>query len=88
MGSIIDTKTRLAFVALVLLGVILVINMIWPFVGILLRLWAHYNPRAIVLDEQEQREGENMQSVHSDSSQNLNGYWSLFRRVIRVDVRW
>jgi hypothetical protein len=84
MGPIIDPKALLLLMAGALATVIVGILVFWPFVGTLVRLWARYDPKHIVLDG----EGEcgNLQCLISNELQGLRMYWSLFRQVKRVEV--
>lgn len=63
-------------------GGLLVVSGLWPFMGTLIRFWAHYRPKRVVLGD-EQR---GLLRVNAeDDAPTFNGYWGLFLRVKRVE---
>jgi hypothetical protein len=91
-GPIIDTRMIIILLTIALSLTILCILVIWPFVGTLVRFWAHYTPSHVVLGEVEHEEQEQEQEQEtgqiglSDDSPRSRGYWSLFRHIIRIQV--
>lgn len=81
----VDILIRILVILLSLGIVALAFCLYFPFVGTLMRFWAHYNPKQIVLGDESRGEMGILQLGLTDDSQNFNGYWGLMRRVKRIE---
>jgi len=83
-----NATETLQLILAVLIGIaasLLIVSALWPFLGTLTRYMAHYRPKRVVLGDEDRGERGLLQ-IHSENDEpTFTGYWSLFRRVKRVE---
>jgi len=65
-----------------LLGMGLLVVIVWPFIGTLIRYWANYTPKGIALGDETRGERG---TLELDLPERNVGYWGMLRRVKRVE---